>query len=177
MIPYRIREFMAKFTLSRFVGRPRKLRIVTLSAPRQITVLISPQDASHKTAVKDSATILLQHFGNIDLKFYTYNPRIKKEAVYSERFLHVLDPMDVNWYLKPNDMRPAHADILFDCTRKPHIPLRFFTLFSHAKLKAGVATIWNENQLDLMFELPEKFELTYVCTQFIHYFEQLKQKN
>jgi hypothetical protein len=176
MMPYKIREFLAQFTLSRFMQKTRKPRAVSITSPRTLSVLIALQDAGNSASVRSSLQILKQHFPQADIQFYTYNPKIKKEVVYSERNLNVLDPMDVNWYLKPLNMRPAHVDMLLDFTRKKNIPLLFFLLFGQAKCKAGVARSWNESILDLQFEVPEKFELTYVCEQFVHYFELLKQK-
>ncbi|MCB0483392.1 MAG: hypothetical protein KDC37_02395 [Flavobacteriales bacterium] len=176
MIPYKLREFLARFTLSRFMEKPRKNRVVEITAPKSIAVFVSPSDAANPATIRESAAVLLKHFGGVDLNFYTYTPKIKKDVVYSERYLQVLDPEDVNWYLKPLNMKPAHADILLDFTRKPHIPLRFFTLFSKSRLRAGVTSPWNEGLLDIQFDVTEKFELTYVCGQFIHYFELLKDR-
>ena len=85
MIPYKLREFLARFTLSRFMEKPRKNRVVEITAPKSIAVFVSPSDAANPATIRESAAVLLKHFGGVDLNFYTYTPKIKKDVVYSER--------------------------------------------------------------------------------------------
>ena len=95
--------------------------------------------------------------------------------------IHVITKRNLNWYLQPGGeaaelFQQEKPDILMDFTIDQRLELKFLVQLSPAKYKIGCYTE-ERNYYDLMINLSEQNDMSYLSEQIKHYVSILNPMN
>jgi hypothetical protein len=111
---------------------------------------------------------------------YVPQKEVPQEMLFWKNFFFVTRS-DLNWYLKPSGEAVDAffnqiPDILFDFTHGLPLELQFLVLLSPARFKIGCYTE-QKNDYDLMINLTQQDDMTYLSEQIRHYVSMLNPAN
>lgn len=110
----------------------------------------------------------------IDCTIYGYvNQKETPPDMLFWKDLHIFNRSDLNWYLRPRGeihalYKKDDPDILIDFNRAYRLELQFLVQLSPARFKIGCFTE-KQNDYDLMIQLSEQNNMSYLAEQIKHY--------
>ncbi len=134
----------------------RKKEFVTIQEAKKIAIVF---DATHLVSfdlVKNFNKYLTEKNKEVHAVGYVNSKFLIDHYLYRKGYLFLTN-QDLNWYGKPDikilkSFLENEYDILFDLTLEDCFPLKYVSIITKAKLKAG-RYVENNNYLDLMIDI------------------------
>ena len=177
----RLRENIGKRVLNRKrKGIQRQVHVHNFKTARSAVILFDTGQPDSFQAIKDFRWFLETHGINCTAFGYVRQKEIPQEMLFWENYSFITRS-DLNWYLKPTGEATElffaqDPDILVDFIMDPILEMQYLVQLSGASFKIGSFTE-QENDYDLMINLPEHSEIGYLAEQIKHYVNMLNPSN
>ena len=151
----------------------RKRFIHNLSSAQRVGVLFSPSGASELKIVKGFLAFLT----NLDIKVFPLAYLDSKKTdinMVMEQHINFVDKKHFNWFHRPmtpeiKDFIKEEFDILINLSMNNILPINFIVSLSRAKLKVGKYFEEKESFTDLMIDIKDSKDMSFLIEQTSHY--------
>ena len=164
----------------RLKTQKRETSVQNFDTARSAVIVFDADVKNGFHVVKEFRKFLLEKEISCTVYGYMDQKEIPKDMLFWKDY-HIITKRDLNWYQMPVGEEAAlyrleDPDMLFDFSFNPGIELQFLVQMSPARFKIGSYT-GEKNDYDLMINLPEKKDLSYLSEQIKHYVSMLNPVN
>ena len=170
----KIQSTLGNVVLRRDLKRlSRKRFIHNLNSAEKVGVVFSPLNKEELKIIKG----FLSFLSNLEIKVFPLafiDTKKNDIEMVMERNINFVQRKDFNWFHKPlakvlKDFMNEDFDILINLCMKNTLPVNFIVSQSKAKLKAGKYFENAETFCDLMIDIKNSTDISYLIEQTSHY--------
>ena len=155
-------------------GATRPQRVITnLGDARTIGIIYDSTNPDHDITITKFAEMLRNKGKTVEIMAYVNDKKIDHKGD-----IALFNPKAVNWYGVPLDPRVntfanKPFDLLICALLEESKPLEYIAYLSKAKYRVGPFDENKTDCYDLMIEMGNRKELTYLLQQMIHFLEKI----
>jgi len=153
-------------------NRPKRT-IINLHDAKTIGIIYDSSDPDNDIAITKFAEMLRSKDKTVEIMAYINDKKVDHKGD-----IAIFNPKAVNWYGVPMDERVEEFcrkpfDLLICATLKESRPLEYIAYLSKAKYRVGPFDQQKVHCYDLMIEMGDKTDLSYLLQQMVNFLEKI----